>query len=418
MRRRRVCRPFWSCPTALFVTGILLWPALAAALPPDSEERVSPAQVFSLSWARRRQQREATPGAPFRSDIPWPARVPGDERRWWANLSAGGEWDTQPVLFPNGIGDVYEIHDDSHEAAGAWFVDGGGEVFRSGNFAAGIATTYWGSAHSGVDFDTHYPTLASWFDWHFAERFSLRLNYNFGYAWVDNDAFATTHFVGPSFFADWDGWGETMLRGDYYDYDFKQIPPDYRTGDEPQEGGYCVVPPPDPPPPFSCAPEQFSHGARRWRSGWGFIFAGEHRVELDWNKSEIRGGYTYEHFIPDGAEYHNQAHEFWLGGTTALPFGFLLDGNVTFIYQSARNETSVPPQPRDLVPNRVYSLRGYRRKDRIWRVYTAIGRSITRNISASVEYGFENHHSNLEPYHYDRHRIGGYLTIHFGRGGA
>jgi hypothetical protein len=417
MRRRSVRWKFSNRAHAVLVMGVLMWPALVAAVPPEPEERVSPAAVFSLEWARRRQQRDATPGAPFRSNIPWPARVESDERRWWANLSAGGEWDTQPVLFPNGIGDVDEVYHDSHEAAGAWFADAGGEVFRSGDLAAGLATTYWGSAHSGIDFDTHYPTLATWFDWRFSERWSLRLNYNFGYAWVDNDAFALTHFVGPSFFADWGRAGETMLRGDYYNYDFKQAPSDYRTGDQPFEGGLCVNPPPAPPPTFSCAPRQYSQGSRRDRSGWGFILAGEHRINLDWNNTQIRGGYTYEHFIPEGAEYHNQAHEIWLGATTALPWGFLLDGNVTFMYQSARNETSVP-QPDDFVPNRVYKLRGYRRHDRIWRVYTAIGRPIARNISASVEYSFENHDSNLEPHDYDRHRIGGYLTIHFGRGGA
>jgi len=419
MRRRPVLGhfPFSKWANAGLLIGIAMWPALVTAIPPEPEERVSPAAVFSLEWARRRQQRDATPGAPFRSNIPWPARVEDDERRWWANLSAGGEWDTQPVLFPNGISDVDEVYRDSHEAAGAWFADGGSEVFRSGDLAAGLATTYWGSAYSGIDFDTHYPTLATWFDWHFSERWSLRLNYNFGYAWVDNDDFAMTHFVGPSFFANWKRAGQTMLRGDYYDYDFKQAPPDYRTGDQPFEGGHCVTPPPDPPPSFSCAPKRFSRGSRRDRSGWGFILAGEHRKDLDWNNTQIRGGYTYEHFIPEGAEYHNQAHEIWLGATTALPWGFLLDGNVTFLYQSARSETSVP-QPLDFVPNRVYKLRGYRRHDRIWRLYTAIGRPIARNVSASVEYSFENHDSNLEPHDYDRHRIGGYLTIHFGRGGA
>lgn len=417
MHRKRARRRFRNRAQALFATGIMLWPALVAAMPPEAEERVSPAAIFSLEWARRRQQRDATPGAPFRSNIPWPARVEGDEGRWWANISAGGEWDTQPVLFPNGIGDVDEIHRDSNEAAGAWFADGGGEVFRSGDLAAGVATTYWGSAHSDIDFDTHYPTLATWFDWRFTERWSLRLNYNFGYAWVDNDAFAMTHFVGPSFSANWGHWGETMFRGDYYNYDFKQIPPDYPRGEESFPGGQCVVTPPGPPSPFPCAPEGKTEGARRDRSGWGFILSAEHRMDLDWNHTQIRGGYTYQHYIPEGAEYHNQSHEIWLGATTALPFGFMLDGNVTFLYHGSRNVTSLP-QPRDFVANEVYSLRGYRRHDRIWRVYTAIGRPIARNISASVEYGFENHDSNLEPYDYDRHRIGGYLTVHFGRGGA
>jgi hypothetical protein len=70
---------------------------------------------------------------------------------------------------------------------------------------------------------------------------------------VDSDHFAVTHFVGPSIFANWGEWGRTRVGGEYYSYDFKQIPPDYPTGADTQPGGLCALPP-DQPSPFPCAP--------------------------------------------------------------------------------------------------------------------------------------------------------------------
>ena len=58
-------------------------------------------------------------------------------------------------------------------------------------------------------------------------------------------------------------------------------------------------------------------------------------------------------------------------------------------------------------------LPGYRRHDTIWRWYTAIGREITPNVSASLEYGFTDHDSNSDSFDYARHRIGGAVTVHF-----
>lgn len=382
-------------------------PALALALPPG--ERNDASVLFSLQRARRAQQRQATPGAPYRSNLPWPVGAADESRRVWAIASAGPEWDDQPVLLSNGVGPPEEIAGDE-QAAGVWFLDVGAELVRESGFAGGLAASYWGAAYSEISFDTHFPTLSPWIDWNIGETAALRLAYNFGHAVVDLDSFATTHFVGPRYYKSWGGAGTTEIRADYYSYTFHVPLPDAPAEDQPSDG-LCSSPPRS-PSRAPCAPIHDAEGSRRDRSGWGFIISGEHRVEFAWNASEIRGGYTYQHFIPGGPEFHNQSHEVWLGATTALPLGFVFDSNVTFLYQGYRSPVFYP-DPEDLAPNEAWKSPGYRRHERIWRVYAAIGRRLARHASASMEYGFTSHDSNVNVFDYDRHRVGGYLTVHF-----
>jgi hypothetical protein len=387
-------------------TAAALASVAGAAMPQPEDDRSA---LFSLQRARRAQERDATAAAPYRADVPWPVAAAYESEPRWVIATAGPEWDEQPTLLSNGIGTLDEIASDNH-GAGVWFVDAGAELFRSGGWSGGLAGSYWGAAYSDIDFDTHYPTVAAWLDWKFGDDMALRLRYDFGYSWVDLDSFATTHHVGPRFFKDWGRGGATKFWGEYYDFDFHLGLPDVPTGEGvwPRPGDPCGPDPTAPP----CGPAQYSNGDRKDRSGWGFIFGGEHRVRLDWNDTEIRGGYVYQHYIPDGAEFHNQSHEVWLGATTALPLGFVLDGNVTFLYQGNRNQPSFP-EPSTLRPNTVWGLPGIRRHDRIWRVYTALGRPITQHVSASMEYSFTDHDSNLVLFDFSSHRIGGYLTVHF-----
>jgi len=407
MTRSTFCRGWRRVfPFVAVAAAAALASVAGAAMPEPEDDRSA---LFSLQRARRAQERDATAAAPYRSDVPWPVAVEDDSGPRWVIATAGPEWNEQPTLLSNGLGPPEEIARDSH-GGGVWFVDAGAELFRSGDWSGGLAGSYWGAEYSEVNFDTHLPTVAAWLDWRFGDEMALRLRYDFGYSWVDLDSFATTHHVGPRFFKSWGRGGATKVWGEYYDFDFHLGLPDVPTGEDWFSGGQCG--PDGSPSPFPCGPLLWSLGERKDRSGWGFIFGGEHRVDLDWNDTEIRGGYVYQHYIPNGGEFHNQSHEIWLGATTALPLGFVLDGNVTFLYQGARNQSSYP-DPRTLVPDVVWDLPGIRRHDRIWRVYVALGRPITRHVSASLEYAFTDHDSNLVSFDYDSHRVGGYLTVHF-----
>lgn len=390
----------------LAIGAICVADATASGPPVDTDT------LFSLERARRAQERDTTPAAPYRSNLSWPVGVADADRTRWAIGSAGPEYDEQPTLLSNGIGTLDELASDGR-AAGSWFVDLGAELFSRDEFAGGLAGSYWGTAWSDWDMTTNYPTVATWLDWHFAEQWAMRLRYDVGYASVDFDGFATTHHVGPRFYRDWSDNGVTEVRFEYYNYDFHKPGDNYPQTPNATAAPGAVCGFPGGPISTPCAQnDPRTLPERRDRSGWGFIMGGEHRMRIDFNDTELRGGYTYEHYIPEGAEFHNQTHEFWIGATTPLPLGFFLDSNLTYVYQATRNPSSFA-DPDSLAPNRVYRQEGKRRMDHVWRLYTAIGRPITPNISASVEYGFTDHNSNLESFDFARHRVGGYVTVHF-----
>jgi hypothetical protein len=402
---------FHGSRVAPFVAGVLLPLALLCGSGPAQAgaERSGDAPLLSLERARREQQRQATSASAYRSDVPWPGLAPGGARARWLHATVGGEWDEEKTLFSNGRGEPEEIAHGSRDGA-VWFFDAGSELLRGERFAGGLAATYWGEAFEGSDFDAHYPSVTAWVDWSIEESRTLRLRYDVGHARVEGEGFATTHTVGPRFYNDWGARGVTEISGEYYDYDFHIPLPDYVTEDMPFDG-LCVSPP-GTPSPEPCHSFDFEQGERRDRSGWGFVFAGEHRVRFDWRQSEIRAGYHYQHYIPDGAEFHNQSHQVWVEGTVHLPLGFVGNANVSLLYQGNRNLPSFG-DPSEFAPNRVYEPPGIRRHDRIARTYVALAREIVPHVGASLEWYFTEHDSNLEAFDWQGHRIGAYVTAYF-----
>jgi hypothetical protein len=54
------------------------------------------------------------------------------------------------------------------------------------------------------------------------------------------------------------------------------------------------------------------------------------------------------------------------------------------------------------------------RVDNIWNVRAIFERPISGNVKASLRYRYNNNDSNTDTYNYDRHIIGGFVTIFFG----
>ncbi len=385
----------------LAVAGVLTLPGSAVASEDDP-------LAFPLQQARRDQQRETTAAAAYRAALDWPVgdSAGADAAKWWLSGSAGIEFDSDVVLFTNAIGPPDEIDERDH-AGGVWFVEGGAELFDSGRFSGGLLGSYWGTAYSDLNgFDTNFPTIGSWVDLATTDATELRLRYDFGYAWVDGDGYAESHHVKPSFFIDWDTAGDSEISVEYYYYDFDKTEPNVPIADGTGAPGMCSTPPSTLP----CGPDSRADGARKDRTGWGFTFGGEHRKELAFNNTQVRGGYFYEHYIPDGAEFHNQSHQLWIGARTSLPLGFTLDGETSLMYQSTRNKSAYP-DPDQLAPNVQYGLQDIRRHDVVWKISTLLGRQIAPGVSASLEYAYTHRGSNYEVFDYNLHRLGAYLTV-------
>jgi hypothetical protein len=386
----------------LVVTGLMILPGAVAAA--DDERPLA----FPLQQARRDQQREMTAAAAYRAVLDWPvgAAAGAEDRQWWISGSAGIEFDADVVLFTNAVGPPDEIDEEDH-VGGVWFIEGGSELFDSGRFSGGLLGSYWGTAYTDLDgFDTNFPTIGSWVDFATTDATELRLRYDFGYAWVDGDGLAASHHVKQSFFAGWDTAGDTEIFAEYYYYDFDQSEKDVPTADGTGAPGTCSTP----PSLYPCGPDSRADGDRKDRTGWGFTFGAEHRKELAFNNTQIRGGYFYQHYIPDGAEFHNQSHLIWIGARTSLPLSLIFDLETSLMYQSARNKSAYP-DPDQLAPNVEYTLQDIRRHDVVWKISTALGREIVPGVSASIEYAYTHRGSNYEVFDHNLHRLGAYLTV-------
>jgi len=395
---------------ALLVSSLLVLPTttlLFSSSAPAAEPAVRKT-AFPLEQARREQRRETTAAAIYRADLAWPVGNPDDREKWWVSASAGIEFDSDVELFSHAIGPPTEFDDDDH-AGGSWFLEGGAELFRAGRWSGGLLGSYWGNAYTDLDgFDTNFPSIGTWLDIATSDDTVLRLRYDAAYAWVDGDGYAESHHARPSFFIDWDRAGATEISAEYYYYDFDDKLRDFPVPNGTAAPGLCSAP----PSALPCGPNQRSDSGRRSRTGWGFTFGGQHRREFDWNDTQLRFGYFYEHYIPNGAEFHNQSHQLWIGARTALPFGFVFDAETSLFYQSFRNDSGYP-DPDRLAPNVQYSLQDIRRHDLEWNVSAIVGKQFTPMLGASLEYAYSTRSSNYEVFDHDFHRVGAYLTVSF-----
>jgi tetratricopeptide (TPR) repeat protein len=213
------------------------WAAAASRL--DRARRVDPAGVEPVAsfhaaraWlelADRLRAREALerverdwPGTPWA--VQARRQLDGLEGRAptlsWLLVEAGMESDDNVVLRGDGVQLPQEIADERDRRT-VWLLHGGRELLRSGPWAGGGALTYSGSAHVDLDaFDTHYPSATLWLDRQLAGIGTARASYDFGYAWVDGDAFLVAHDASLGLFRG-SRWGTTGLLARGYARDFR-----------------------------------------------------------------------------------------------------------------------------------------------------------------------------------------------------
>ncbi len=136
-------------------------------------------------WAREAQTAlDRIEGEPARG-----TRYQFGPGRWWARIIGGMEWDDNVVL--RGDGTVLPGNISSQDDwRGFWSAEGGIEVFRSQNWAAGLIGGYHGNAHfDNQRFDLQYPTGSVWLDRRIDDTSFLRLQPFVGYAWTQTDPF-------------------------------------------------------------------------------------------------------------------------------------------------------------------------------------------------------------------------------------
>jgi len=338
-------------------------------------------------------------------------RAPLEDKRQgpWIVLSGGVEYDSNVLLRGDGVQVPDEISDEG-DGRGVWTAQLGSELFRNRDWSVGAMVAYYGSAHFDLtDFDTHYPSFTTWVDRRFGEATVARLQYDFSYAWVGKDGYLREHSATPALFHDWGGrWGTTRL--------FSELSwDDYRFDDDDVPDGVLggVAGTPCPPGVTTpCGPFGLDESEERNRDGFWAVVGFDHVVPVDELRSELSFGYHWHHYDAEGQEYDFQAHEIELGARTYLPWRFALDVQGSFAYRPY-DHPSTYPDPGDLVNGLQYRLRSSDKEERIWQADVILERPITDWMIASLRYEYTRNDANVEVFDYDRHVVGGYLTLYY-----
>jgi hypothetical protein len=323
-------------------------------------------------------------------------------------VSAGVEHDSNVLLRGDGVRVPDEISDEGDFRA-VWTAQIGTELWRNRDWTVGALVSYYGSAHTDLtDFDTHYPAATAWLDRRLSEATTLRLQYDFSYAWVGRSPYLLEHSVTPALFHNWgERWGTTRLFAELTFDDFRFSPDDVPDG---APGGVPGDPCPGPDPSQPCGPFGLDESEERDRDGFWGIFGFDHAFPVDAIDSELRFGYAYHYYDAEGSEYSFRGHEISVGARTALPWRLIADVQGSFTYRPYENPSTYPDSGA-LTADVQYGLRSRDKRERIWRVDAILERPINRWLTASIRYGYQKNDANVTVFDFDRHIIGGYLTF-------
>ena len=336
-------------PVASYYAGLAWRQEREGALARESFERVTRTRPES-DWARRAEE----------------ALVERPPRRFWAQVTAGLEYDSNVVLRGDGVSLPADISDEG-DLRGIWFGEWGTELFRSGDWSGGVLASYWGAAHTDLDdFDSHSPAFAAWLERRIGERTVVRARYDTGFDWVDNDPFRFTQNFTGSVHQVWERAGVTSLSSAFHwnDYRFDTL------------------------------------GTRALdRDGTGNTTALEHSLPLGYRDVTVRAGYRFQNYDSQGSEYQFDAHRVLFGAAGSLPGAIHLDASASFTHQPFRNAS-------------VFATPGSGdREDQSWQTTLVAERQLTERISVLARYSYRDNRSNTDVFDFDCHVGGVFLRV-------
>ncbi len=331
----------------------------------------------------------------------------------WLRLDAGTEYDTNTVLRGSGVELPADFGTQS-DLRLVWSGELGSEFWHAGPWTAGARVTAYGTQQEDLyAYNTHYPGVGAWFDYRVSEADVLRVQGDFAYGWVYNDPFLATWTLTPSFAHDFGRFGSTRLYAELLWNNF--IFPETDLVDAAADGR-C------PAGEFTCGPAGLDEKKARNRDGWSPAIGIDHVLPLGLLQTDLTAGYRFQRPRTRGFEWSGQSHEFRLGTRTTLPFDFRLEITASYAYRPFRDRSSYPSQDQIDAATRAAELAsdgfarpvllsGPRRSDDVGQIDVWLEHALTRWLSASVRYAYVNNHSNTKVFDYERHLVGGYLTL-------
>ena len=320
----------------------------------------------------------------------------------WLLISAGLEWDDNVSLRGKGVDLPLGISDEEDGRA-VWSVQAGEQFVETEDWTVGALAAYYGTAYfDESDFNVHYPSISPWVDRRIGEATTLRLQYDFSYAWVGGEPFLLSQGFIPALYHDWGRAGTSRFQADifYDDYKYSRFSPPQAAPD-----GTC-------PGEGICSPFGVNVEKELNADGWGAFIGPGHSIGVDTLNTEFFAGYRFLYYDSRGTEYSYRGHEFQLGSRTLLPFDFLLDLRGRYAYKPYQH-SSVLPIPGSIEFGSAYATRSVDRRDKVFEIVAILERQITSHLFGSIRFNYLNNDSNTAVYDYDRVLVGGFLTVRF-----
>jgi tetratricopeptide (TPR) repeat protein len=324
---------------------------------------------------------------------------------FWVRAQAGVEYDDNVIFRGAGVVVPSDIGGEDDGRA-VWSIELGGEPIRTRDWGVGVRATYTGSALFHLqDFDLAYPGVSLWVDRRIDDATLVRVEYGFDYAWLGYQPYVATQLVTPQWFHDFGELGVSrfwaqLLWSNYFPEDADVFP------------GTGVGQPCPPASVGFCGPAGIDEHRVRNRDGILYTAGVEHTLSVPLLRTDLSPGLFAEYDDARGSEYSFAGYGAQLLATSQLPLGVLLRARGIYVYRPYEN-VSTFPDPRDpnVLAGRQYGLAGPRRSDDFVEVDVSVERKITDNFTASVRYDYLKNHSTVAVFDYDRHLVGGYLTL-------
>jgi tetratricopeptide (TPR) repeat protein len=294
----------------------------------------------------------------------------------WVRAIAGLGYDTNVLLKGDNVSQPNEVSGEK-DGFGEWSLEAGAELFRTHEWAGGAVAGYQGNAYFDLnDFDLEYPSLSVWVDRRVDDRSFVRFQPYGGFVWTETDPYLGEVGGELAYYRGFDKAGSGRLYGrvGYYDYRFHIQGP---IGN-----------------PDSNRPD---------RDGIEYLVGYEHALPVG-ETTSLRAGIAGGLYDSQGRDYDGYTAAIDGGVRQQLPFRFALDLSGGFSYEPYQHRSSY-----------AFADEHASRVDRVWVAQGELERPITDWLLVTARYRYVNNDSNTAVFDYDRHIVGGYVTVLWNR---
>ena len=331
---------------------------------------------------------------------------------FYVNMSAGIEYDDNVQLRGGVTRDAVGVNTNGEkDFRGVWRIDGGVQLFEIDDWSGGINGGYAGNAHDGLaDFNTNYLTGGAYLTHRLDPNSFVRAQYQYGFAWVDEESFLSTQVAEVGYSHVWPMSGTTdLVAGVLWTdlrFDFEDVP----------DAGFCPALPT--PLTIGCGPTGLREDQERNRDSVAYSAGLSHSypvvmpasIDSVFQEMNLLGGYHFRYIDSKGNEWEHYSHLFRVGVLIELPRDFRVSTHATYEYRDFANPSTYP----DLEsPDIAYALSGADREEHEVTFQAEVEKDLTEQLSISARWTYLNNESNRRVYDYTRHVVGGYVNVRF-----